>query len=291
MLSSIYENHSVDISVYKYLLDNIPYKLFLKDTNSVYMLVNNSYAQDFNVPPEYFYGKTDYDFFEDVDAEKYRKDDKIVVNTRSPLKSCEDYHHGSEKKTVRTFKYPVFDNNHNVIGVMGIFCDMTDCVNNTLQIENLKKEKDLFKRVFENSGTPMALVDSKFKIFNANKAFMSFVKYPVHKVLGIDLVDFIEQSEKDQVLDILNSLGKNDTDCGIKVMFKTNGTYTASKLLIDSLHSGDSHNYMVVQVIDYSVYDKIQNVALRFQKKLTEIKQESKKGTICTDNCTNLKKI
>ncbi len=50
-------------SKYKTLLENLPQKIFLKDTNSVYISCNENYARDLKIKAEDIAGKTDYDFF------------------------------------------------------------------------------------------------------------------------------------------------------------------------------------------------------------------------------------
>lgn len=61
---------------YRVLVENLPQKIFLKDTNSVYISCNNNLAKDLKIRADDIAGKTDYDFFPKNLAEKYRADDK-----------------------------------------------------------------------------------------------------------------------------------------------------------------------------------------------------------------------
>ena len=61
---------------YRRLLENLPQRIFHKDRNSVYVSCNEIYARDLKIRPEEIFGKTDYDFYPEALANKYRSDDK-----------------------------------------------------------------------------------------------------------------------------------------------------------------------------------------------------------------------
>src|SRR4030042_4219611 len=60
---------------YRMLLENLPQKIFLKDRDSVYISCNENYARDLKISSEGIAGKTDYDFFPNELAEKYKAAD------------------------------------------------------------------------------------------------------------------------------------------------------------------------------------------------------------------------
>jgi len=66
---------------YRTLVENLPQKIFLKDKDSVYVSCNENYARDLGITPEGRAGKTDYDFFPKELAEKYRADDKRIMES------------------------------------------------------------------------------------------------------------------------------------------------------------------------------------------------------------------
>jgi len=113
-------------SNYKNLLTNIPQKVFYKDRDSVYVTVNPSYAEDFGVSPDRFLGKSDYDFFPRELAEKYRADDRHIMQSGTTLDFDESYFYKGQERTVHTLKAPVRDETGNIIGILGIFWDITE---------------------------------------------------------------------------------------------------------------------------------------------------------------------
>lgn len=113
-------------SSYKNLLANMPQKVFYKNKDSVYVTVNPSYAKDFDVPPDYFVGKTDYDLFPKELAEKYRADDQHIIQSGTTIDFDESYLYKGEERAVHTLKTPVRDDTGNIIGILGIFWDITE---------------------------------------------------------------------------------------------------------------------------------------------------------------------
>lgn len=110
---------------YRTLLENLPQKIFLKDTDSVYISCNENYAGDLGIKAAEIAGKTDYDFFPKELAEKYKADDKGIVSSGRTEDINEKYVQRGKEIFVHTVKTPVKDEAGNVIGVLGIFWDIT----------------------------------------------------------------------------------------------------------------------------------------------------------------------
>ena len=111
---------------YKTLLENLRQKIFYKDTDSVYVSCNDNYARGLGIKPEQIAGKTDYDFFPEELAEKYRADDKRVMASGNTEEIEEKYREDGQELIVHTVKTPVRNEDGNVVGILGIFWDITD---------------------------------------------------------------------------------------------------------------------------------------------------------------------
>jgi len=111
---------------YRTLLENLPQKIFHKDVHSVYVSCNQNFAQDLAIRPEDIAGKTDYDFFPRDLAKKYVADDKRVIKTGAVKSVEERYVQNGKKIIVQTVKAPIKDKRERVIGILGIFWDITD---------------------------------------------------------------------------------------------------------------------------------------------------------------------
>ena len=113
-------------SLYRTLVENIPQKIFMKDRNFRWVSINQNFANDLGIGPEDAVGKGDHDFFPRELADKYRADDERIMQTGETDAFEEKYVRGGQEHWVHTVKAPVRDEKGDVIGVFGIFSDITE---------------------------------------------------------------------------------------------------------------------------------------------------------------------
>jgi PAS domain S-box-containing protein len=111
---------------YRTLLKNVPQKIYYKDLESMYLLCNESYAEALKLPhPDEILGKNDYDFHRKDLADKYRADDKRIMESGLSEEIEETYIQDGKELIVQTVKCPVRNEQGQVIGILGIFWDIT----------------------------------------------------------------------------------------------------------------------------------------------------------------------
>jgi len=110
---------------YRILVQNLPQKIFLKDKNSVYFSCNENFSEDLKMKPAEIAGKTDYDFYPKELAEKYRADDKRIMESGKTEDIEEGYIQDGKEVIVHTVKTPIKDEKGKVLGILGIFWDIT----------------------------------------------------------------------------------------------------------------------------------------------------------------------
>jgi len=165
-------------SKYRTLLENLPQKIFLKDRNSVYVSCNENYARDFNIKADEIFGRTDYEFYSKELAEKYRKDDKRIVESGETEDIEEQYIQDGKELIVHTVKTPIKDARGNVIGILGIFWDIT---------ESKRAEEQIRKLSFavERSIDGIAIGDLESKLVYVNDAFARMYGYTPEDMIGM----------------------------------------------------------------------------------------------------------
>ncbi len=111
------------------VLDSIPQRVFWKDTNSIFLGCNKPLANDVGyADPAYLVGKTDYDHASAAVAEKFREDDREVIETGIPKINFEEPQIRPDGSTswLRTSKVPLRNSKGEIIGVLGTYEDITE---------------------------------------------------------------------------------------------------------------------------------------------------------------------
>jgi len=134
---------------YRTLLENLPQKIFQKDTDLVYVSCNENFAQDLKIRPEEFKGKTDYEFFPEELAEKYRADDRRIITSGKTEDIEEKYLRDGQEIWVQTLKTPIKDKKGTITGLLGIFWEITE--RKRMEEALLKARDELEERVEERT--------------------------------------------------------------------------------------------------------------------------------------------
>jgi PAS domain S-box-containing protein len=107
------------------LLASLPQRVFYKDRQLIFRGVNATFAADLGKTPEEVVGRNDFDFFPRELAEKYRADDLRVMQERKPVTLEERNVAQGRERIVEVVKAPVIDRAGEVIGLVGLFTDIT----------------------------------------------------------------------------------------------------------------------------------------------------------------------
>ncbi|HLQ43118.1 MAG TPA: PAS domain-containing protein, partial [Planctomycetaceae bacterium] len=112
---------------YQSLVESLPLSVFRKDADYRLVFGNKRFCETIGMPLEFFYGKTDFDLFPQDLAEKYRRDDLHVAQTGQALEDIEEIiHPDGQRIYIQTLKAAVRDAEGHVIGIQGMFWDVTD---------------------------------------------------------------------------------------------------------------------------------------------------------------------
>ena len=146
-------NKANPTSSYKTLLqdivEGIPIRVFWKDRDSRYLGCNTLFAKDAGLNhPDELVGKTDFDMGWKDQAELYRNDDKLVMESENPRLGYEEPQTTPDGKTIwlRTSKVPLRNASHKVIGILGIYEDITEYKSATLGQQRLTRALKLLSK-------------------------------------------------------------------------------------------------------------------------------------------------
>ena len=110
------------------VLDALPVRIFWKDRESRYIGCNKLFAADAGVEdPQEFVGKSDFYFYHPDQAKAFRDDDAdVMYSGRAKLGIVEKIvHESGQVQWVETNKFPMRDDAGAVVGVIGMYQDVT----------------------------------------------------------------------------------------------------------------------------------------------------------------------
>ncbi|HET7831830.1 MAG TPA: ATP-binding protein [Gallionella sp.] len=108
-------------------VENLPVRVFWKDRESRFLGGNAMFAKDAGLPSSReLIGKTDFDLIWKEHAQRYRDDDRQVMESGvARLEFEEPSIFGEKTSWVRTSKIPMRDASGNVVGILGVYEDIT----------------------------------------------------------------------------------------------------------------------------------------------------------------------
>jgi diguanylate cyclase (GGDEF)-like protein/PAS domain S-box-containing protein len=163
------------------ILNAVPARIFWKNRNLVYLGCNAPFARDAGFSrPEEIIGKDDYQMGWHEQAEKYRQDDREVIDTgRSKLLIDEPQTTPDGKViTLLTSKVPLRNPNGEVFGVLGTYLDVTE----RAQLEDeLETRTAQFYAALNNMAQGLLMYDRDGKLIISNRRFAELFGLPWEK--------------------------------------------------------------------------------------------------------------
>ena len=191
------------------ILDNIPDYAWLKDRESRFIAVNQAFGAACGCPPEELVGKTDFYAWPNKLAERYRADDKEVIESglrkivEEPLTSAD-----GRRKWLETIKTPIINEAGDIVGTAGIARDIT---NRIQAVEALKESEERFSKAFYNS--PDIIVITRVSdglILDVNESVLRVAGYTREELIGhttIELNLWVDLEDRARYLDALDKAG------------------------------------------------------------------------------------
>ena len=107
------------------ILDQLPHKIFLKDSEGKMVLVNTVVAKAHHMTIDELVGKSDFDFVDRETAQQWRNQELEIIKKGSETYVFNEAI-GGEEKTLKSTKMAFFIPHLNEIGLLGIQTDITE---------------------------------------------------------------------------------------------------------------------------------------------------------------------
>jgi diguanylate cyclase (GGDEF)-like protein/PAS domain S-box-containing protein len=162
------------------VIDAIPLRVFWKDHEQRYLGCNTLFASDAGMgTPQNVIGKDDYQMAWRDQAELYRADDHQVMQSDLPKLGFEEPQTTSSGSHIwlRTSKVPLHNAANDVIGVLGIYEDITERKAADAQLRKLSQ-------AVEQSSDSIVITNLEAKIEYVNEAFVRNTGYSRQEAIG-----------------------------------------------------------------------------------------------------------
>lgn len=160
---------------YHSLVESLPQNIYRKDLAGRFTFGNGRFCNEMGRKLNEIVGKTDFDFFPQELAAKYRVDDQRVVDSGKPFEIVEEHvTPGGEKLYVQVIKTPVYDGAGNLIGTQGIFWDVTEKYRAEEELrranaELAAKETQLTENLYAMRAMHEELIQAQLHLIQAEK--------------------------------------------------------------------------------------------------------------------------
>ncbi|MBP88561.1 MAG: hybrid sensor histidine kinase/response regulator [Planctomycetaceae bacterium] len=169
------------------LIENLPIHVIRKDVKGRFTLASPSFCELVGIPLKELLGKTDFDLYPDLLAQKYRADDQSVIERREVINDVErNQLPDGTVSYVQVIKMPIMNNSDEVVGIQGIFWDVTA----RMQAEDQLRDSEARKRaIFETAMDCMIFMDEGGVILEVNRAALRVLECKREEVVGYEFAD------------------------------------------------------------------------------------------------------
>jgi PAS domain S-box-containing protein len=125
--------------LYRKVIENLPYRISVKDASLAYVSCNEAYARDLNIRPDEIWGKSDYDFFSIELARKIEKEEMEILRTGAKRETEEKHFVFGQELTLLATKTPIRHDDGKIIGLQVVLQDITQDKRSTASLVSLIK--------------------------------------------------------------------------------------------------------------------------------------------------------
>ncbi|MCQ4638169.1 diguanylate cyclase [Anaerovorax odorimutans] len=174
-------------------IDSIPDLVWFKDIRGAHLKVNDAFCEAVGKTKEDVQGRGHY-YIWDLEPEDYAKGEYVCLETEEEVlrrkETCLFDERVKSKNGLRqfkTYKSPVFGQDGQVLGTVGIAHDVTD-------LENVATELEI---VLQSMPFAILVKNSEGIIINTNHKFTEYFGMPAEEIAGMDFEQWKEQLLKD----------------------------------------------------------------------------------------------
>jgi len=186
--------------LYQSSIDGLPQNVYRIDQEGRVTFGNKTYLATLGMTLEECLGKTAYDFFPKDLADKYTADDKKVMETGEAFDSVEGHKSSDAKEMtyVRTIKIPIRNAAGNIIGLQGVFWDVSQRIQveqmlgtRAAELEAVAQVSIAISTILDTTELLQTVVDltkERFNLYHAHIYLLDDITSKLNLTVGADEV-------------------------------------------------------------------------------------------------------
>ncbi len=180
------------------LVETIPDLVWLKDKDGVFLLCNQRFGRFFGASEAEIVGKTDFDFVDKDLAQFFRENDNAAIAAGRSVVNEETvtYKDDGHIEELETIKTPMYDDQGNLIGVLGVARDITK----RNRIAEELKESEMRFKALHNASFSGILIHDQGEIIDCNQGFADISGYTMQELVGMNPLRLIDIPFRDTVI-------------------------------------------------------------------------------------------
>lgn len=185
-------------ALYHSLVENLPQYIFRKDLKGRYTFVNQQFCLKEGKPPEAFLGKTDAELYPPDMAQNFREVDQHIFET-GEIRQWFDVEKSPEGQEIYTqvIETPVYDADDRLVGVQGIFWDITEIK----RTENALRESEAeLRALFKGMPDVVIMLDHTGRYLKIAPTSPELLYKPEEELRGKSLHDTFPKEQADLFL-------------------------------------------------------------------------------------------
>ena len=175
------------------ILDAMPLMFFQKDTTNRILRANQAAADAVGTTVEALVGSRTTQWFPDEAGDYYKDDLEVMISSKPRLGIIEKLQvEGPEKHWIRTDKFPHFDENGKVDGILVFIQDATAA---SIAEDALSKSEERLRTITEKSYDVILETTPAGEILYASTSLEQVLGYEPHDVIGRNILEFVPEQE------------------------------------------------------------------------------------------------
>ena len=178
------------------IVENVPSRIFWKDRDLRYLGCNTRFALDAGLSsPGELTGKTDFEMTWKDQAEIYRNDDKAVMESGTARLDIVEPQTTPDGNTIwlQTSKVPLRDKGKQIIGVLGLYSDITER-------KQAGEHLQLFRTLLDNSSDAIEVLDPvTLSLIDVNETQCRQLGYSREEMLSMKIADIDAEFTTNQI--------------------------------------------------------------------------------------------